>query len=584
MANNILVLSLTRMGDMVQSTPLLAGLRKKYPQSVITLMVSSDFAAFAKRIPFIDDSIIFNLRQFNENRSQSGGFTWVEVYRYLEDFLRQAMDRKYDMVFNLSHSKLSALMISYLGIPHVRGFYCNETGNRATEHPWLQYFGIEPFNRLYNPFNLADIYMRTADVDAYCRQVMIKTDETDMASIEDIVRDSNIQNDELLIGFQAGSSLEHRRWPARSFAELADLLASGLNARIVLFGVESESKVAAEICSLMKMRHKMIDLTGKTDIARLIGMLKRCKYLVTNDTGTMHVAAALGTRIVGLFFAHAYPYETGPYGPGHVIFHARIPCAPCSYGVHCNNIICIQKVYPHDVFSLMQSHVKNGAWTMPSDLIQPEEMSVVETRFDKNDLLKFRPLIKRPITKPELMVLVYRKMWLDSLADTDLSAPVSGEDLEYLAETVREDYVVGGVRQVFADLQAELGVFQELTRLARQGLKVAENIKKLAWKRKPAELERLGDEITRLDERINLLGLSHPEVKPVTDIFNKRKENFRGDDIGLLAKETLKCYGKLAEESVRMGEIIVRLAELFANPPTEFQAGFNSVNVAVPGR
>jgi ADP-heptose:LPS heptosyltransferase len=579
-------MSLTRMGDMVQSTPLLAGLRGKYPRAHITLMVSSDFAAFAERIPFIDDTIVFNLRQFNEKRSRDGAFTWVEVYRYLEDFLRRTMDRKYDTVFNLSHSKLSALMISYMRIPHVRGFYCNETGNRMTEHPWLQYFGIEPFNRPYNPFNLADIYMRAGDVDSGCRRVAIKTDDADPTRVRNILRDADIRDDELLIGIQAGSSLEHRRWPARSFAELADMLVSGLNARIVLLGVESESRLAAEICSLMRMRNKTVDLTGKTDIAGLVGMLRRCRYLVTNDTGTMHVAAALGTRIVGLFFAHAYPRETGPYAPGHVIFHARIPCAPCSYGVHCNNIVCVRKVYPRDVYSLVESHAKTGAWTVPPNLATLDEASIVETKFDADGLLKFHPLIKRPITKRELMVSIYRMMWLESLSGGDLSRPLSTADLDCLAEAVREDYIVDGIGRTFADSQTEIGVFRELTRLARQGVKVAGNIGKLAWRRPPpaVELEKLAGEITRLDERINVLGLTHPAAKPVADIFAKRKENLRGDDIGLLSRETLKCYKRLAEESARMSEILVRLAELFANPPAELQAGFNSISVAVPGR
>ena len=110
---------------------------------------------------------------------------------------------------------------------------------------------------------------------------------------------------------------------------------------LILFGVSSENTLADEIKSYIHNKDEVIDLTGKTNIGQLSNLIKRCAYLVSNDTGTMHIAAAVGTPIIGLFFAHAHPFETGPYSPGNLIFQARIPCAPCSYGVHCNNIVCV---------------------------------------------------------------------------------------------------------------------------------------------------------------------------------------------------------------------------------------------------
>ena len=151
MVKNILILNMTRMGDLIQSTPLIEGLHKKYPQAEITMIVSSDFAEFAKRIPHVKENIVFNLRQFNE-RSAQRDICWVEIYRYLQNFLETLAPRKYDLVVNLSHSKLSALMIAYLKFKNVRGFMCDETGNRKTEHPWMQYFGTEPFNKFWMRF------------------------------------------------------------------------------------------------------------------------------------------------------------------------------------------------------------------------------------------------------------------------------------------------------------------------------------------------------------------------------------------------------------------------------------------------
>ena len=104
MAERILVMSLTRMGDLVQATPLISGLRKKYPQAKITLMVSSDFAMFVPNIPDIDDSIVLDIRQFTD-KGRWKEMTWVVLYRYLETFLEGVKGRRFDLVVNLSLQK-----------------------------------------------------------------------------------------------------------------------------------------------------------------------------------------------------------------------------------------------------------------------------------------------------------------------------------------------------------------------------------------------------------------------------------------------------------------------------------------------
>ena len=83
----ILIMNMTRMGDLIQSTPLIQGLKDKNCDAHMTLLVSSDFAEFAKRIPCIDKIIVFDLRQFNQMRDEGRLKSWVEVYQYLKTFL-----------------------------------------------------------------------------------------------------------------------------------------------------------------------------------------------------------------------------------------------------------------------------------------------------------------------------------------------------------------------------------------------------------------------------------------------------------------------------------------------------------------
>ena len=102
------------MGDLVQSTPAITGLRKQYPNASITLVVTSLFEEFSKKIPSVNKRVVFDIKQFENREEGEKQMLWVDVYQYLEKFLIELKDRNYDLLINLSHSKLSAFMISYL--------------------------------------------------------------------------------------------------------------------------------------------------------------------------------------------------------------------------------------------------------------------------------------------------------------------------------------------------------------------------------------------------------------------------------------------------------------------------------------
>ncbi len=574
MPESILVLTLTRIGDLVQATPLIAGLRKKYPEAKITQVVSSDFAEFAERIPHVDETIVFNLRQFKEKQE---GTLWVNVYRYLETFMDSLKGRGFDLMVNLSHSKLSAFMNLYLGMEEFIGFACNETGDRMSRHPWMQYFGVEPFNRAYNPFNLVEIFTRSGDIDPRSEAIQILTQEGDEASIQDLLIEHSIQEGEFLIGVQAGSSLEGRRWPTRYFAELIDRLCYEMNARVLLFGVASESSLAKDIMDTVTNRERVVDLTGKTKINQLVAMLGKCAYLVTNDTGTMHIASALGVRIVGLFFAHAHPWETGPFAPGNIIFQSRISCAPCSYGVECNNIICIHTVKPHHVFDAMHAHKISGHWNVDRG---NSEMNVYATEFASDNRFRLRSLMRHSLTMEDIFRELYFRLWPAVLSgqEVDLQWKQGESPQEIFAGKYQWDASDG----LIFKLEEKNASLEQLIQLGRSGSKLAIRLLKKVSNRQltNAGLTQLKDDFETLDKSIARLGWAHPEIKPITDMFSKRKENFQGDDIVALTRATQACYQQLEIESLELKRLIETVDLERRNHFNEH----SSMSVAVPGK
>ncbi len=570
MARNILILSLTRMGDLIQTTPLIQGLKDKYPDARITLMVSSDFEDAVSLIPGVDDSLVFNLRQFKDPSAWEDE-SWVKIYRYIESELNSIRDKNYDLLVNLSHSRFSALMVHYLKVKNVIGFHCSATGDRLTGHPWMQYFGTEPFNRNFNEFNLVEIFSRSSDIDMTGREIQVLESSTDSCSDQEGLFNFSKSDDDLVIGFQIGSSLENRRWSTASFAKLADLLVEKLNVRILLFGVASESKSAAEMIQLVSNKDRVTDLTGKTDLKQLTGLLKGCDYLVTNDTGTMHLAAALNTKIIGLFFAHAHPFETAPFSSGHLIFQARISCAPCSYGVHCSNIVCVEKVLPEHILTFVENHIEHKKWQMPSDLINASELNVYETVTSSDGLIRLKPVIRHALELEDIFRLAYSVLWREALV------PETSTNILSLQELL-EEYENSDSQTVRELLGNKMELLETIEALGEEGARLCEGIVKSAAHALPVKLVRFGDEIQKIDEKIELTGMAHPELKPITDMFTKRKENLMGSDISRLGIESQKCYTLLRNESRRMIEILT------AEDVGVSYSTHSSIRVAVPGR
>jgi heptosyltransferase II len=142
-----------------------------------------------------------------------------------------------------------------------------------------------------------------------------------------ILAAAGIRPDDLLIGINPGAAYgPAKQWPAERFAETAVALAGRPGARLLLFGAGVETPIAESIARAAGSA--AVCVAGRTTLALLAALVARCRVFVTNDTGPMHVAAALGVPVVAVF-GSTDPDATGPYGPGHRVVRKPAPCAPC---------------------------------------------------------------------------------------------------------------------------------------------------------------------------------------------------------------------------------------------------------------
>ena len=141
-----------------------------------------------------------------------------------------------------------------------------------------------------------------------------------------------------------------KRWPAASFAEVADRLQQEGCGAVVMIGGPDERADVAAVNGMMKT--PAIDLAGATTVGLLPALLSRASMLITNDSGPMHIAAAVGAPVVALF-GPTCAARTGPYGVGHHVLTGNVPCRPC-FSRTCHNTLpleCLRMVSPEQVLA-----------------------------------------------------------------------------------------------------------------------------------------------------------------------------------------------------------------------------------------
>ncbi|MDP8248759.1 MAG: lipopolysaccharide heptosyltransferase II [Candidatus Tritonobacter lacicola] len=166
---------------------------------------------------------------------------------------------------------------------------------------------------------------------------------------DSMLRESGYEEGGLTVGLCPGAAYgPAKRWPAGRFTELANALVRKKGAQIVIFTGGEEVELAADVARGIFGRK--INLGGRTDLLVLAAAMKRCDVVVSNDTGTMHLASASGVPVVGIF-GSTEPARTSPLGK-HAIVRSRVHCSPC-FRRTCRkglNYECMEKITVEEVY------------------------------------------------------------------------------------------------------------------------------------------------------------------------------------------------------------------------------------------
>lgn len=140
------------------------------------------------------------------------------------------------------------------------------------------------------------------------------------------------------------------RWPAERFGELA----ARLPLKTIVVGSRGDRALADEVVRMSE--GKALSMAGRTDLKGLVSVIKNARFMVSNDTGPMHIAAALGVPVFALF-GPANPARTGPYGSGHTIIRKEISCSPC-YKRSCKSALCMDMIKVDEVAAVISDFLR----------------------------------------------------------------------------------------------------------------------------------------------------------------------------------------------------------------------------------
>ncbi|MBY0280517.1 glycosyltransferase family 9 protein [Candidatus Binatia bacterium] len=524
----IVVVNLTRLGDLLQTSPTIAGLHAVHPDASITVVAERNFAEVCESIPGVDHVYRVDFDGLGHLLLDGPGKV-LEAYHRVRDVVTELRAERFELALNYSSSRMSAVLLGLLRIDDVRGWAMTADGHRAIRSPWARLFAASCLNRRVAAFNLVDCYRGVAGcLDAPVDGLSFRVGEPARRAVAERLTECGVGDDASLVALQLGASREVRQWPIEAFAALARALAADGH-RIVLLGGAGERALAERLQgACADAASPPLDLCGRTSIQELAALLERCRLLVTGDTGPMHMAAATRTPIVGLFFGPALPFDTGPYGSGHVVLHAGVSCAPCDHAVNCLDPFCRRTLTPELVTEIVRARLAADAGRLDALATQAGRSGAVRvyrTGFDGDGLFACTALGDLAPRADDALRDAYRATWLARLAGRPLP-PACGARID-------------------------AAPFAALGELARLGGQLARDLQQQATRRPPSigAIERTGREIETLDQSIAEHGRVHPEVALLTQMFAFEKEAMAGETLDQLAPECVRLYRDLARSA-----------------------------------
>jgi heptosyltransferase-2 len=347
----ILIINTFGIGDVLFTNPVVVNLKLQFPNAYIGYLGNRRTSAMLEADPNIDKVFIYERDEFNVVYKKSK----ICFLRKIHGLLNEIRREKFDLVLDFSLNTSMNYMTWFIGIPRRVGF------NYKNRSPLLtQKFSLQGFETKH----VAEYYLellKELGVSIHKHEMEYYISVEDKLWADDFFRRHGLKDDAKPIGVFPGAGVSwgagarYRRWAPEKYAKLLDKLIEKVPGEIILFGDKSETDLCTE---LRFNRSQIIQAFGQTSLGQLAALMKKCRLVILNDGGPLHIAVGVKVKTVSVFG----PVDEKVYGPygnsqDHLVVTRNILCRPCYRQfrmTQCEHVSCLKQITVEDVFEKVQ--------------------------------------------------------------------------------------------------------------------------------------------------------------------------------------------------------------------------------------
>jgi len=330
----ILIVNVNWLGDTLFVTPFIRAVRENCPDSYIAVLTHSRCREILEGNPRINEIIIYDERR--RHRHLLGKFSIVSELK----------SKKFDTAFILRRS-LSRTMLLFLSkIPERVGYDSKRAGFLLTNKvvPSSVSRDMHRVEYFLGLARAVGIHPKSVNYEFFIS-------EKDRDRAAKTLKAGGLKGRKDFIVINPGGNWDLKRWPAENFARLGDEISSRFNARVALTGADKDIDLCKHVSSLMKAGPVL--LCGKTDLKMLAAVFEKARWVISNDSGPMHIAVGVKTPVITLF-GPTSPRITGPYGDGvYKVLQKDVDCEIPCYNLSCKDNQCMKAISVEDVLEAM---------------------------------------------------------------------------------------------------------------------------------------------------------------------------------------------------------------------------------------
>lgn len=321
----ILVIKPSSLGDIVHSLAFLNSVKENFPRIKIHWIVAKDFEDLLTEHPLIEKVIIIDKNKWKKIKN------FPQTLQEISSLSKNLKGEKYPIAVDIQGLLRSGIITALSGANIRLGF------KEAREFSTLFY------NKIVSTSINTHAVLRYLEMAKFlgCNILSIKFPLPQQKE-PDWLKD--FDNYVLII---PSARWDSKNWPIPYFVELINMLPYNF----IIVGSKSDENIALNIEKYSKGKAKSV--AGKTTIKELIALLKKSLFVITPDTGTMHLAIACGKKVVSLF-GPTSPERTGPFGEGNLVIKSPVYCSPC-FKKYCPDPKCMREIKPQMVYNSIEN-------------------------------------------------------------------------------------------------------------------------------------------------------------------------------------------------------------------------------------